>query len=159
MAASVVATLLDGKDPQLFPGKGTALHIYILVLVPLLLCVSLSHLFPKVGACRAWVNHFKEPGPGMPGERSKFVRLIRSFSPRAGSDDAAKTAVLPSFYPTVIRGPPLRLGRRSTLRGLEVLTGLSASYVCRWNACDRDPCCSSQAEGDDSFIVASRRPV
>ena len=96
----------------------------------------------------------------MLGEHSIFVRLIRLFSPRVGSDDAARTTVHSSFCPTVIRGPLFRLGRKSTLRGLEALTlVLNASYVCKRDACDRDPCCSSQAERNDSSTALSRRPV
>ena len=100
-AASVVASLPDGRDPQLLPGKGTVLHLvwYRYRCYGVFPC----HTSPP-GSCRAWVEHFKEPGPGMLGKRSIFFQLIRSFSLRVGSDDAAKTAVLPSFCScTVIR--------------------------------------------------------
>ena len=100
-AASVVATLPDGRDPQLLPGKGTVLHLvwYRYRCYGVFPC----HTSPP-GSCRAWVEHFKEPGPGMLGKRSIFFQLTRSFSLRVGSDDAAKTAVLPSFCScTVIR--------------------------------------------------------
>ena len=80
--------------------------------------------------------------------------MIRSFSPRVDSDDAAKTTMLPSFCSCTVPWPFLPawikvnpLWAKSSDVGPECIIRL-------WrNTCERDPCYSSQAEVDTSLLL------
>ena len=152
-AAPVVAVPRYREDLQLFPGNGIVL-IFVLVPVRSLWGVFLSPFHLKVAFCSARVERFKSSGTGLPEERSRFYRLIRSSLPWICFDDTARTAARLSFCLSVIRDPPSQLRRWSTLRKLEFRTLVLnvSSFFCR-HGYDRGPSCFSHATGVDFSLV------